>query len=62
MKTGIVSTFIVSVICFIFSYLSVTRDEAFLTLIFLGIGIVLAGCGVYLTTVYRRETTNSDTR
>jgi len=46
---GIVSTFVVSVVCFVFSYLSLTRDETFLTLTFLGIGIILAGCGVYLT-------------
>jgi hypothetical protein len=62
MKIGIVSTFIVSVTCFTFSYLSVTRDEAFLTLIFLGIGIVLAACGVYLTAICRRKTTGSGTR
>jgi uncharacterized membrane protein YczE len=53
MKTGIVSTFTVGVICFVFSYLAMTRDEAFLTLIFLGIGVMLAGCGVYLTATSR---------
>lgn len=62
MKTGIVSAFVVSVICFVFSYLTITRDEAFLTLILLGIGVVLAGCGVYLTAMCRKETTGSDTR
>jgi len=61
MKTGIASAFIVSVSCFIFGYLASTRDEAFLTLIFLGIGVVLAGCGVYLTAICRKETTGSDT-
>jgi uncharacterized membrane protein YczE len=61
MKTGIISTFMVSVICFIFSYLAITRDETFLTLIFLGIGVILAGCGVYLTIMCRKETTGSDT-
>jgi len=53
MVIGIVSTFAVSIVCFVFSYLSVTRDEAFLTLTFLGIGVVLAGCGVYFTTKSR---------
>ena len=62
MKMGIVSIFIVSVICFIFSYLALTRDETFLTLIFLGIGVVLAGCGVHLTAMCRKETTGSDTK
>jgi drug/metabolite transporter (DMT)-like permease len=62
MKIGIVSTFIVSVICFVFSYLVLIRDETFLTLIFLGIGVVLAGCGVYFTAMYRKETTGSETK
>jgi uncharacterized membrane protein YczE len=62
MKTGIVSAFIASVSCLIFSYLASIRDEAFLTLIYLGIGIVLAGCGVYLTAMCGKETTDSDTR
>ncbi len=61
MKIGVVSTFIVSVICFVFSYLVLNRDETFLTLIFLGIGVVLAGCGVYLTAMCREKTTSSDT-
>jgi hypothetical protein len=47
MKTGIVSTFVVSITCFVLTYL--TLDEGYLGLLFLGIGVVLAGCGIYLT-------------
>ena len=47
MKTGIVSTFAVSIACFVLTYL--TLDEGYVWFLFLGIGVVLAGCGVYLT-------------
>ena len=47
MIIGIVSTFAVSVACFVLTYL--TLDEGYVWFLFLGIGVVLAGCGVYLT-------------
>ena len=47
MKIGIVSTFAVSIACFILTYF--TLDEGYVGLLFIGIGVVLAGCGVYLT-------------
>ncbi len=51
MKIGIVSTFAVSVICFVFTYL--TLDNGYVWFLFLGIGVVLAGCGIYFTTKNR---------
>ncbi|UCB43980.1 MAG: hypothetical protein JSV77_04910 [Dehalococcoidales bacterium] len=47
MKIGIVSAFLVSVACFVLTYL--TLDEGYVWFLFLGIGVILAGCGVYLT-------------
>ena len=47
MNIGIISTFVVSIVCFVLTYL--TLDEGYVGLLFLGIGVVLAGCGVYLT-------------
>ena len=46
MNTGVVATFAVSTVCFVLTYL--TLDEGYVWLLFLGVGIVLAGCGVSL--------------
>ena len=47
MKTRIIAPFAVSVVAFIFAYFFWKGDESFIVLLFIGIGIVLAGFGVY---------------
>ncbi len=48
MRTAVVATFSLSALLFIMSY--VARDEGYLGLGFLGIGIVLVAAGIYLAT------------
>ena len=52
MTIGIVATFSISALLFVMSY--VARDEGYLGLAFLGIGIVLAAAGIYLAASKRQ--------
>jgi len=52
MRTAVIATFSLSALLFVMSYIA--RDEGYLGLAFLGIGIVLAAAGIYLAASKRQ--------
>ena len=53
MKARIIAPFAVSVIAFVLSYFFLREDETIVTLLFIAVGIVLAGAGVYIAVLDR---------
>ena len=48
MKARIISPFAVSVVAFVLSYFFLREDEGNICLLFIAIGIILAGVGIYI--------------
>jgi hypothetical protein len=48
MKARIISPFAVSIAAFILSYFFIQEDEGNIGLLFIAVGIILAGFGIYI--------------